>query len=260
MNPMKRLGNLIDAFRPATGEPPRKLWPFMRWCLDGAWPMLGVAGAISALTGSLEVVSALILGWLIDGALASGPESYFSAQSGMLALFVLFYLVLRPMAFGFASASNSIIVGPNVMPLVLSRLHRWTLGQAVTFFDNDFAGRISQKQMQAARAVTDVATEIINTVCFALASIIGSVIFLIAVDYRVALALAVWLVAYVLLIRHFMPRVRENSAARAAARAMVSGQVVDTITNIKTVKLFAHAAYEDQVALKAMERFREKSV
>jgi len=260
VNPMKRLGNLIDAFRPAAGEPPRKLWPFMRWCLDGAWPMLGVAGAISALTGSLEVVSALILGWLIDGALASGPESYFSAQSGMLALFVLFYLVLRPMSFGLASASNSIIVGPNVMPLVLSRLHRWTLGQAVTFFDNDFAGRISQKQMQAARAVTDVATEIINTVCFALASIIGSVIFLIAVDYRVALALAVWLVAYVLLIRHFMPRVRENSAARAAARAMVSGQVVDTITNIKTVKLFAHAAYEDQVALKAMERFREKSV
>jgi ATP-binding cassette, subfamily B, bacterial len=151
-------------------------------------------------------------------------------------------------------------VGPNVMPLVLSRLHRWTLGQPVTFFDNDFAGRIAQKQMQAARAVTDVVTELINTAAFALASVIGSAIFLLVIDWRVALALAVWLVAYVFLIRHFIPMVRENSAARAAARAMVSGQVVDTITNIKTVKLFAHAAFEDRVALKAMGTFRERSI
>ncbi|MCZ8151018.1 MAG: ABC transporter ATP-binding protein, partial [Rhodobacteraceae bacterium] len=159
-----------------------------------------------------------------------------------------------------SSASNSIVVGPNVLPLVLSRLHRWTLGQAVTFFDNDFAGRIATKQMQAARAVTDVATEVINTVFFALASVIGSVVFLIVIDSRIALALAVWLVAYILLIRFFMPRVRVNSAARASSRAMVSGQVVDTITNIKTVKLFAHAAFEDRVALKSMEVFREKSL
>jgi ATP-binding cassette, subfamily B, bacterial len=152
------------------------------------------------------------------------------------------------------------VIGPNVLPLVLSRLHRWTLGQAITFFDNDFAGRIATKQMQAARAVTDVATEVINTVCFALASVIGSVVFLIAIDARIALALLVWLIAYVFLIRFFMPRVRENSAARAASRAMVTGQVVDTITNIKTVKLFAHAAFEDKVALKAMEVFRLRSV
>ena len=57
-----------------------------------------------------------------------------------------------------------------------------------------------------------------------------------------------------------MPMVRENSAARASARAMVSGQVVDTITNIKTVKLFAHAAFEDRVALDAMEVFRDRSL
>ena len=95
-----------------------------------------------------------------------------------------------PLAFAVSSASNSIIIGPNVMPLVLSRLHRWTLGQAVTFFDNDFAGRIATKQMQAARAVTDVVTEMINTVAFALASIIGSVIYLMVIDRWIAGALA----------------------------------------------------------------------
>jgi ATP-binding cassette, subfamily B, bacterial len=257
---LRRLGGMIDAFRPAEGQPPQKLWPFMRWCLDGSWPALWVAGLLSSLSGATEVVSAIILGWVIDAALNAGPERFFSEHAFLIAAFVLFYLVLRPLAFGFSAASNSIIVGPNVMPLVLSRLHRWTLGQAVTFFDNDFAGRIAQKQMQAARAVTDVATEIINTVCFALASVVGSVVFLIAIDARIALALAAWLVVYLLMIRFFMPRVRVNSAARASARAMVSGQVVDTITNIKTVKLFAHAAFEDRVALKSMEVFRERSL
>jgi ATP-binding cassette subfamily B protein len=260
MTLVQRIGGLIDAFRPADGPPPQQLSAFFRWCLRGSWPMLWIAGALSGLAGAMEVVSALFLGWVIDAALSSGTDVFFTQHFWLLLGFVGFYLILRPLAFAASAASNSIIVGPNVLPLVLSRLHRWTLGQAVTFFDNDFAGRIAQKQMQAARAVTDVATEVINTVAFALASVIGSVVFLVAIDYRVAFALAAWLIGYVLTIRYFMPRVRVNSAARAAARAMVSGQVVDTITNIKTVKLFAHAAFEDKVALKAMQVFRDRSL
>ena len=260
MSALLRLGGLIRAFEPAEGPPPQTLGAFFKWCLSGSWPMLWVAAAISSFAGTTEVVSALILGWVVDAAVESGRAAFFTDNAGLLMLFLFFYLVLRPLSFGVSAASNSIIVGPNVLPLVLSRLHRWTLGQAVTFFDNDFAGRIATKQMQAARAVTDVATEMINTVAFALASIIGSVIYLLAIDVRLAAALAVWLVAYVGLIWFFLPRVRENSAARASSRAMVTGQVVDTITNIKTVKLFAHAAFEDRVALKAMDVFRDRSL
>ena len=164
------------------------------------------------------------------------------------------------MLFGLSSATNSIIVQPNVNPLVLSRLHRWTLGQSVGFFDDDFAGRIAQKQMQAARAVTDVVSEFINVVAFALASLVGSVILLFAIDWRVAVGFGVWLCLYFALIRWYLPRIRKRSAARAGARAMVSGQVVDTITNIKTVKLFAHDDHEDQAALGAMQGFRETAV
>ena len=260
MSALQSLGSLIDAFRPADGPPPQRLGAFMRWSLAGSWPMLVIAGVLSSFAGVTEVVSALILGWVIDAAVNSGPTGFFAAHWSLVVWFLAFYIVIRPLAFAVSSASNSIIIGPNVMPLVLSRLHRWTLGQAVTFFDNDFAGRIAQKQMQAARAVTDVATEVINTVCFALASVIGSVAFLIAVDWKAAIALAVWLVAYIFLIRFFMPMIRVNSAARASSRAMVSGQVVDTITNIKTVKLFAHAAFEDRVAIDAMEVFRDRSL
>ena len=68
------------------------------------------------------------------------------------------------------------------------------------------------------------------------------------------------MVAYIALIRAYMPRIRATSKARAASRAAVTGQVVDTITNIKTVKLFAHADHEDHAALGAMGRFRDRSL
>ena len=252
--------NLIDAFQHAEGPPPRTLSAFFRWALSGSWPVLSVAAFLSALAGSLEVITALILGMVIDSAINSGPSAFFSENMALILGFVAFFILLRPIFFGLSAASNSIVVGPNVNPLVLSRLHRWSMGQAVTFFDDDFAGRIAQKQMQTARAVTDVATEVINVVAFALASLLGSVLLLTTISSSVAFALMIWLVIYFALIRFFLPLVREKSAGRAASRAMVSGQVVDTITNIKTVKLFAHAKYEDEAALSAMQVFRERSL
>jgi ATP-binding cassette subfamily B protein len=233
----------------------------MRWCLSGAWPALWLAAALSAMAGAMEAGTALILGLVIDATLESGPDAFFDGSNlAIIALSIGFFLIARPLFFGLSAASNSIIVQPNVNPLVLSRLHRWSLGQNVTFFDDDFAGRIAQKQMQAARAVTDVASETINVVAFALASLVGSVLLLTAINLWVAMGLAVWLVLYFWLIKWFLPRIRKRSAARAGARSLVSGQVVDTITNIKTVKLFAHDDHEDRAALDAMESFRKRSL
>ncbi|MEO0381283.1 MAG: ABC transporter ATP-binding protein [Pseudomonadota bacterium] len=255
------ISDWIDSFRRADGPPPQELWPFMRWCLSGAWPALWLAAICSAAAGALEAGTALILGRVIDATVALGPDGFFSVSNVALVMGALaFFLIARPILFGLSAATNAIIVQPNVNPLVLSRLHRWTLGQSVGFFDDDFAGRIAQKQMQAARAVTDVVSEFINVVAFALASLIGSVVLLLAIDWRVALGFAVWLVFYFSLIRWYLPRIRKRSAKRAASRAMVSGQVVDTITNIKTVKLFAHDDHEDQAALGAMAAFRADAV
>ncbi|WP_422075649.1 ABC transporter ATP-binding protein [Tranquillimonas rosea] len=260
MTGLKRLAELIDAFRPAAGAPPRTLGKFFLWALEGAWRWLWIAGGLSALAGTAEVVTAILLGAVIDAALAGGPEGFLQDSLWVYAGAAAFFLLLRPVLFGLSSASNSIIVAPNVNPLVLTRLHRWTLGQSVTFFDDDFAGRIAQKQMQASRAITEVATETINVVFFALASLVGSALLLTTINVYMALALALWVVAYIGLIRWFLPRIRSRAMGRAAARAMVSGQVVDTITNIKTVKLFAHADHEDRAALGAISTFRERVV
>ncbi len=255
-----RFARMIDAFRPADGPPPRSLLAFFGWCLRGSRKGLTVAAGASALAGAADVVAAALLGMVVDSITTSGREGVWADNLGIILLFAGFFLIVRPAISGLSTASSSVIVGPNVLPLVLSRLHRWTMGQSVSFFDNDFAGRIAQKQMQTARAVTDVASEMVNTVTFALAAVLGSAMFLIGVDLVGAIALVLWLGAYVALIRFFLPRIRERSARRASARAMVTGQVVDTITNIKTVKLFAHAEHEDRAALGAMMGFRERAL
>lgn len=255
------IGNWINPFRPAEGAPPETLGAFMGWCLSGAWPVLWLAAVISACAGALEVGTAYVLGVVVNTTIDSGPDQLFSVSNiGLMALGIGFFLIARPMMFGLSATANAIIVNPNVNPLVLSRLHRWTLGQSVSFFDDDFAGRIAQKQMQTARALTDVAVEAINVVAFALASLISSLALLTYIDPWISGVFLVWLVGYFALIRWFMPRIRVRAAARAGARATVTGQVVDTITNIKTVKLFAHADHEDRAALGEMETFRQKSL
>ncbi|TRD21980.1 ABC transporter ATP-binding protein [Palleronia caenipelagi] len=257
---IRRIGSFIDAFRPAKGPPPRRPGRFMLWALSGAWPWLIIAAFFSALAGSAEVISAVLLGRVVDAAVETGMSGFFAANAGLLISAVLFFIVVRPILFGLAATSNAVMIAPNVNPMVLMRLHRWTLGQAVGFFDDDFAGRIAQKQMQTARAATDVTSETINVVCFALATLVGSAVLLSTISGWMALVLLVWLVGYFAGIRWFLPRIRARSKARAAARAMVSGQVVDTITNIKTVKLFAHDDHEDRVALDAIGSFRERAL
>lgn len=256
-----RPSDLIDPFKNAETPPPQTLGAFIRWSLTGAWPLLFVAAAFSAAAGAMEAGTAWILGLVIDGAVAQGPDGFFAAGNMALILgSVAFFMLIRPVLFGLSAVSNAMIVQPNIAPLVLSKLNRWTLGQSVTFFDDDFAGRIAQKQMQAANAMTSVVSEVISAIVFALASLVGSLALLGAIHPLVVLPFVAWLVAYFALIRWYLPRIRKRSAARAGARAMVTGQVVDTITNIKTVKLFALADHEDDAARDAMVTFRERAI
>ena len=256
-----RVTELINPFRNIETPPPQTLGAFIRWSLSGAWPMIFVAAFFSAMAGAMEAGTAWVLGLVIDVATSSGPDAFFTSSNlWMLLGAVAFFMVLRPILFGFSAYSNAYIVMPNITPLVLAKLNRWTLGQSVTYFDDDFAGRIAQKQMQTSNAMASVVSETISAIVFALASLVGSLLLLGSINPLVMVPFAAWLAVYFLLIRWYLPRIRKRAAARAGARAMVSGQVVDTITNIKTVKLFAHSAFEDQAARNAMVDLREKMV
>jgi ATP-binding cassette subfamily B protein len=258
--PTRRLAGLIDAFARADGPPPDRLGRFMAWALRGAFPAIWATLAVSILVGLSEVGSAYVVGWLVDLAETGAPEGLFAAHWLLLLAALVFFLALRPGLMGLGAALTGVALGPNLYPLVLSRLNRHTLGQSLSFFDDDFAGRIAQKQQQTARAITEVVSESVNTFGFALSAIVGSLVLVASMNLWLALAMAVWLGGYALLIRHFMPRIRTRSTDRAAARAVVTGQVVDTITNIATVKLFSHGLHEDQAALRALEGYRGATI
>ena len=256
MNP----ANWINHKEKAKGRPPSSVLSFFYWALRGSFPVLILSGLVSIITGLIEVSAVVLLGLLIDAALASSVDNPISNQVLLLALGLSFFLIIRPLVFGAFSYTQTVIVSPNIFNLILSRLHRWTLGQSVTFFENDFAGRIAQKEMQTARAATDVVIEIIHTILLALASVVVAALMLTTVNLTLSLGLIVWLIGYILLIRYFMPKIRQRSREKAGARALVTGQIVDTVTNIKTVKLFAHDKKEDDSAIDAMDNFRDFSI
>ena len=256
MNP----SNWINHKQVAQESPPTSTLNFFYWALKGSFPVLFFCSLISILTGLIEVSAVIILGLLIDAALASSNENPISSQVFLLALGLLFFLVIRPIVFGVFSYTQTVVVSPNIFNLILSRLHRWTLGQSVTFFENDFAGRIAQKEMQTARAATDVVIEIIHTILLALASVVGAALMLTTVNVTLSISLLGWLIGYIFLIRFFMPKIRKRSREKAGARALVTGQIVDTVTNIKTVKLFAHDKKEDDAAIGSMDNFRDFSI
>ncbi|MGH1412482.1 MAG: ABC transporter ATP-binding protein [Pelagimonas sp.] len=256
-----KIADLIKPFEREDSPPPTTLMAFIGWALKGSWPMIALAALLSGAAGGMEAMTAYFMGAVVDQAVTLGPEVFFSAENLAFVLaVVVFFVILRPIVFGASSVANNYIVMPNLPPLVLSKLNRWTLGQSVSFFDNDFAGRIAQKQMQAATSLTMVVSESISAIVFAFASLVGSLLLLATIDARVLLVFAVWLIGYFALIRWYLPRIRKLSAARAGARANVSGQVVDTITNIKTVKLFASDHHEELAAQGAMVGLREKSL
>ncbi|MGB0901104.1 ABC transporter ATP-binding protein [Halocynthiibacter sp.] len=252
----------VDPENAAKGPPPATLMAFMRWALRGCWGVIALAAFGFAMGGVFESLIMYMLGQIIDAvtiAHATG-QGFWSANVMTFLSFALVLLILRPLFFAVATGFQSIAVMPNVFSQVMTRLNRHTLGQSIGFFDEDFAGRIAQKQMQTANSIVSVTQETINAMTFAVTAVLGMLVLSGAVDMGLLVIMVIWLGGYFGLLRYFLPRVRAKSAARAGARAGVTGQIVDTITNIKTVKLFAHDAHEDRAALDAVSIFRERAV
>ncbi len=252
--------DLIDAFQHADGPPPATFLAFIRWALRGTEPVILVALAFSMAVGASEIFGSWLIGYLVDYALAHGAEALFASNWLLFAGAAAFFIILRPFFMGVNSGLNSLTVQANLYPLILGRLNRYTLGQSLSFFDDDFAGRIAQKQQQSARALMDNVMEGLNIGGLALASFGGAIFVIANIDPRLVGAFVVWLVLYILLIRHFLPKIRTESKSRAEARAMVTGQIVDAITNIATVKLFAHADFEDDETKGALTTYRDSAV
>ena len=249
----------IDTLSPTDGAHHNSFTPLSTGASKGSYFAILIGSIATIIAGCIEMITAALLGTILDVILDAGPENVITEQGLFLAGAGLFILFARPLAFMFSAFMQTVVIGPNLRKLVMTRLHRWTLGHSTTFFDNDFAGRIAQKEVTAARALTDVVVEFLHTVLFAVASIAAAFAIVATIDWRIGLMVIIWVFGFFGLMKFFLPRIRVRSAARAEAQAVTTGQIVDTVSNIKIVKLFANAFYEDRAALKAFNFLRQTS-
>ena len=159
------------------------LLPFIHWCLKGTLPVLMVAAVASVLLGAVETYIAALIGYIIDILIESEASLLVAKHWALILAFSVFLFVLRPTTFFISSYLQSVVLSPGLRTLIAARLHRWTLGHAKSYFDNDFAGRIAQSEVQASNALADAVVEIIHTVLFAIATVATAFLIISSVDW-----------------------------------------------------------------------------
>ncbi len=253
---LKRFETLINPFpRSDGGAPPKGLFAFL---IHYSRPALVPLLVMAALTAALSVIELAFVAWvgnLVDWLSTSERGSFFAEHGWkLLGMGAIIVVVFPAIAFVQAALQFQTIFG-NYPMLVRWMTHRYILGQSLAFFQDEFAGRVSQKVMQTALAVRETVTKILDVGVYIVVYFVGTLILLAQTDLLLLIPLVLWLGAYVVRLRYFVPRLGKVGEAQADARAQMTGRVVDSYTNIQTVKLFAHADREHAYARSAMTEF-----
>jgi ATP-binding cassette subfamily B multidrug efflux pump len=242
--------NSFPAAAPAM--PQASTWGFIRFYSRPFLPLIIAGLALSVAIAVIEVRVYAYVGKLIDLLGSADKATFFATHGREMLVYAALALLIQPgLAMLADSVENQGLRG-NFAMRIRWQAHRYMLRQSMVFFENEFAGRVATKVMQAALGVRDVVmklTQVISWVAVFVATALASFI---ANDWRLAIPMVVWLMLYAVTMRHFVPRMGELSEKQADMRSLVTGRIVDTYTNMTTVKLFAHAAREDDYAKQGM--------
>jgi len=250
--------SLVDPYVPYSERdtPPARLWPFLRAYLRPARKVMGWTLLDVFAVAVLEVWLIWYAGRLVD-VLGETPPAEVWVRHGLeLGLVALFILFARPVIYGASAVLLNQSLMPNVGTIVRWRSHRHVLRQSVGWFQNDFAGRIANRLMQTAPAVGEVTFQTFDALAYAAIYLAGALWMLSDTDWRLGVPLLIWLVLYVGLVAWTIPRVGRASKAFSDARSAITGRMVDSYTNIQSVKLFAHTRTEETYAGEAIEHAR----
>ena len=200
----------------------------------------------------IEVYLFAFLGDLVDLLAAADRATFWQANGNKLIVMGgLVLLVLPLLNFISETISHQGLRG-NYAMRIRWLAHRYVLRQSMDFFHNDFAGRVATKVMQAAMGVRDAVMKLTEVIVYVTVYFIGALVLVATSDAWLMVPLLVWLGGYALACWYFVPRLGKLSEAQADMRSLVTGRVVDSYTNIPTVKLFAHADREDAYAKEGM--------
>lgn len=250
--------NLVDPYAtyPQNDTPPTRLFPFLIDYMRPFRRVFWITGALSVIVAVVEIWLLGYLGRLVN-ILSEGTPAQVWIQSGTeLVLVAIFVLTLRPMTQALHTMLLNQTIMPNIGTIARWRGHRHVLRQSVGWFEDDFAGRIANRIVQTPPAVGEVVFQVFDALTFSFAYIIGALILLGDADPRLTLPLLIWGVLYGFLIHWVVRKITPASEASSDARSQFTGRVVDSYTNIHSVKMFAHHDREVDYAKDAIEYAR----
>ena len=244
--PYPELGNL---------QPPSTLFAFMRFYTKGfELPLL----ILSLSTASIAILEALLfsfMGDLVDWISTMTPAELMSEKRSELWVMAGVLLIVFPVL----TIIHSFVMHQSLLgnyPMAIRWLsHRYLLKQSVSFYQNDFAGRIATKVMQTALSVREAVMKLLDVMVYVLVYFISMLVLVAQSDWRLMIPMLVWLICYIGIQLFFVPKLKRVATEQADARSVMTGRIVDSYTNISTVKLFAHTQRESDYAKESMDGF-----
>ncbi|KAB0679818.1 ABC transporter ATP-binding protein [Aureimonas leprariae] len=244
-------GARIGALTPLPNVAWRFIWHFAR---QAKLPLLGLL-VTGGLTGGVEAMLYSGVGWVVDALESSSPATLLTDHFWLLAALLGLTLVVRSLVLFAGALFEEQVIVPSFYSRIRWQSYRRLMDQPYTFFQNDFAGRIAQKVVQVGEAAGDFVVTLLQTFWSFVTFVILGVAILGTIDPWMALVLFVWALGYLWIVVRLLPRIRKWGRATADSRSVVSGRIVDSFTNILSVKLFDAERSEDAYVRDGFEQF-----
>ena len=236
--------------------PPQGFFAFMWACTQGMRGWIGLLTLTSALLAVYEAALFAVMGHVVDWLGTVSPTHFWAEQRGTT-LGLAAILLGSVLLLGLHTAVMHQVLAINFPMRLRWVFHRLMLGQSMSFYADEFAGRITTKIMQTALSVREVVFLVVDVLVGVSVYMIGILVLAASFEWRLMLPFLLWLLAYIGACCYFVPRLGKVGKAQADARALMTGRVTDAYTNIATVKLFAHTRREAEYARSAMDAFRQ---
>lgn len=249
----ERLLPAYPASQPVT--PPKGVIAFCFHFSKGAWPWLLLMGVTAVIFAAGEIWLYSSVGRLIDQMTTVEPSVFFAENWVWLLLASGIVLLVLPLADLLGGLLMQQTLAGNFPQRIRWQAHRYLIRHSMAYFQNEFSGRIATKLMQTALAVREVMMKMMDVMVYVVAYFVGSVFLAFSNDWRLSLPFIAWGVIYAGLLWRLVPVLGRISQEQADARSVMTGRIVDSYTNIATVKLFSHAGREESYVHESMEGF-----
>jgi len=247
--------SLIDPLRDQSAEqPPQGTLDFFRFYLCPIRGVLTVTLLLAGIASISELYVYIYLGRILDWMAAEERGAFLSTHGVALVWMFAVVVIIRPLAVLGTRALINLALAPGLANATRWQNHRYVLRQSMLFFQNDFAGRIAQKVLQTGHALREAVLNIVDGAWMLVIYVVGITAFFFQADTQLLWPMLLWIVGYLAVIVFMVPPVRRKSARLSEANSSLMGRVVDSYTNIQSVKLFAHHSLEEDFAAEGIRQ------